>query len=117
PAAPQAPTAPLGIHAQDLALVPGSMASMASMHPGDPAEDPGSLPPADPATSAAADPTDTGLRQAVARYERQLVQQALEAHGYRWAPAARALQLDRANLQRLAKRLGLHAPGSPPPLR
>ena len=47
--------------------------------PGDPAEDPGRLPPVDPlapATSAAADPADTGLRQAVARYERQLVQQA-----------------------------------------
>ncbi len=117
PAAPQAPTAPLGIRAQDLAMVPASMVLDART------EDLGSLPPADPldpldpATSAATDPTDTGLRQAVDRYERQLVQQALEAHGYRWAPAARALQLDRANLQRLAKRLGLHAPGSPPPQR
>ena len=58
-------------------------------------------------------PATTSLRSAVAQYERQLVQQALQAHGYRWAPAARALQMDRANLQRLAKRLGLDAPGAP----
>jgi anaerobic nitric oxide reductase transcription regulator len=40
--------------------------------------------------------------------ERHLVLQALEAHDQNWAQAARALQMDRANLVRLAKRLGIH---------
>ncbi len=49
-----------------------------------------------------------GLRQAVEAYERVLVQEALTRHPNNWANAARELQMDRANLIRLAKRLGLY---------
>ncbi len=49
----------------------------------------------------------TGLRQAVAALERRLIEQALQAHHGNWAAAARELQLDRANLARMARRLGL----------
>lgn len=48
-----------------------------------------------------------GLRGAVERLERQLIEQALRQHEGNWSAAARALQLDRANLNRLAKRLGV----------
>lgn len=48
-----------------------------------------------------------GLRDAVAKFERELVESALAQHDYRWAAAARALGVDRGNLVRLAKRLGL----------
>ena len=67
-----------------------------------------------PATEApAAQPTQVaqepalGLRDAVERLERQLIEQALRQHEGNWSAAARALQLDRANLNRLAKRLGV----------
>ena len=48
-----------------------------------------------------------GLREAVESVERQLITQALQQHEGNWSAAARTLQLDRANLSRLAKRLGL----------
>jgi anaerobic nitric oxide reductase transcription regulator len=48
-----------------------------------------------------------GLRPAVQAYERQLITQSLAQHQGNWAAAARALQIDRANLHRLAKRLGI----------
>ena len=51
-----------------------------------------------------------GLREAVAEHERQLVQASLQRHQGNWAAAARELKLDRANLQRLAKRLGIEKP-------
>jgi anaerobic nitric oxide reductase transcription regulator len=89
----------LRIAAQDFALTPGAAL-------GGPLAAPEESPIHPPATA----PLATGLRGAVAQYERALVQQALQAHGYRWAPAARALQMDRANLQRLAKRLGIVPP-------
>ncbi|RWU22138.1 nitric oxide reductase transcriptional regulator NorR [Pseudomonas alkylphenolica] len=47
------------------------------------------------------------LRQALDDYQRQLIQASLERHEYNWASTARELGLDRANLSRLAKRLGL----------
>jgi anaerobic nitric oxide reductase transcription regulator len=47
------------------------------------------------------------LREAVERYERQLVAASLERHAGNLAATARELGLDRANLNRLAKRLGL----------
>ena len=53
-----------------------------------------------------------GLRAAVALYERQLLEHTLQQHDYRWAAAARALHMDRGNLQRMAKRLGLQAPAA-----
>ncbi len=52
-------------------------------------------------------PEEVGLREAVETFERQVVQAALERHGNNWAAAARALRVDRANLVRLARRLGL----------
>ena len=48
-----------------------------------------------------------GLRDSIQAYERQLVSASLARHNGSWAAAARELQLDRANLQRLAKRLGI----------
>jgi anaerobic nitric oxide reductase transcription regulator len=47
------------------------------------------------------------LRSAVDRLQREAIAAALERTGHNWAAAARELGLDRANLQRLAKRLGL----------
>jgi len=48
-----------------------------------------------------------GLRQALDDYQRQLIEGCLQRHDYNWAAAARELDLDRANLSRLAKRLRL----------
>jgi anaerobic nitric oxide reductase transcription regulator len=47
------------------------------------------------------------LRDAVSAYERTLVLDALARHDQNWASAARELGVDRANLNRLARRLGL----------
>ncbi len=47
------------------------------------------------------------LRQALDDYQRRLIQASLERHDHNWASCARELGLDRANLSRLAKRLGL----------
>lgn len=90
----------LGVTAQDFALTPALIAASA-----DAASVKGQFDVNFTAPTACAD--GVSLRSAVAQYERQLVEQALQTHGYRWAAAARALHMDRANLQRLAKRLGL----------
>lgn len=47
------------------------------------------------------------LKTATDAFQRQLIQQTLTQTQCNWAEAARRLQLDRANLQRLAKRLGM----------
>ena len=47
------------------------------------------------------------LRQLVNAFERQTIEQILARHAGNWAAAARALDMDRANLVRLARRLGL----------
>ncbi|MCC8397436.1 nitric oxide reductase transcriptional regulator NorR [Paraburkholderia sp. MMS20-SJTR3] len=47
------------------------------------------------------------FRTAVTEFERNLVLDALERNKQNWAAVARELGLDRANLNRLAKRLGL----------
>ena len=47
------------------------------------------------------------LRDALADFERQMIRDALERHRHSWAAAARELGIDRANLNRSAKRLGL----------
>ncbi|WP_430446567.1 MAG: nitric oxide reductase transcriptional regulator NorR [Pseudomonas piscis] len=47
------------------------------------------------------------LRQATEHYQRQLIDACLQRHQHNWAAAARELGLDRANLSRLARRLGL----------
>jgi anaerobic nitric oxide reductase transcription regulator len=51
--------------------------------------------------------TTAGLRPTVEAFERRLIEQCLERHTYNWAAAARELQMDRANLVRLARRLNL----------
>jgi hypothetical protein len=63
-----------------------------------------------PAIEAPAEviPVVTGdLRQATEHYQRQIISACLERHQHNWASAARELGLDRANLGRMAKRLGL----------
>ncbi|MBV8603850.1 MAG: nitric oxide reductase transcriptional regulator NorR [Pelomonas sp.] len=68
----------------------------------------GTLLPAAPMTEAAdAAMPDTGLRAQVEAYEKQLIAQCLARHGGAWAAAARELRMDRANLARLARRLGV----------
>jgi anaerobic nitric oxide reductase transcription regulator len=47
------------------------------------------------------------LRQATEHYQRQVINACLERHQHNWAGAARELGLDRANLGRMAKRLGI----------
>ncbi|OWJ97498.1 nitric oxide reductase transcription regulator [Pseudomonas sp. A46] len=47
------------------------------------------------------------LRTAVDQYQRQMVVACLNRHQQSWAAAARELGVDRANLMRLAKRLGI----------
>ena len=60
-----------------------------------------------PMPPAPAGPAGQGLRASVEAFERQLVQDCLQRHDYHWAGAARELRIDRANLARLAKRLGI----------
>lgn len=61
-----------------------------------------------PAPAAMAEiPGGGDLRQATENYQRQLISACLERHQHNWASAARELGLDRANLGRMAKRLGL----------
>ena len=47
------------------------------------------------------------LQQAMDRYQRELIQNALAQHGGKWAAAARALAIDPSNLRKLARRLNL----------
>lgn len=48
-----------------------------------------------------------GLREVTEDFQRQIIVATLEQADYNWAQAARQLHTDRANLTRLAKRLGL----------
>jgi anaerobic nitric oxide reductase transcription regulator len=66
--------------------------------------------PALPATESTTATPLLGLREAIAEHERQLVLASLTRHQGSWAAAARELKLDRANLQRLAKRLNIEKP-------
>ncbi|WGS48642.1 nitric oxide reductase transcriptional regulator NorR [Paraburkholderia sp. D15] len=65
--------------------------------------------PADAVSSSAAAPVvvERDFRSTVTAFERSVVLDALARHDQNWAAAARELGLDRANLNRLAKRLGL----------
>jgi anaerobic nitric oxide reductase transcription regulator len=47
------------------------------------------------------------LREAMDAYQKQLISQTLARHQHKWADSARELGVDRANLIRLARRLGL----------
>ncbi len=61
-----------------------------------------------PVASAIEPPTPTiGLRQAVDALQGRLIGEALARNANNWAAAARELGIDRANLRRLAGRLGL----------
>jgi len=48
-----------------------------------------------------------GLREAVDHYQQQLIRQVLDLHQGNWSAVARQLKTDRANLNRLALRLGI----------
>ena len=61
-----------------------------------------------PGAASSTPASQLGLRQAVEAFERDLVQTTLVQHAHNWASAARALQMDWANLTRLAKRHGLY---------
>jgi anaerobic nitric oxide reductase transcription regulator len=52
-------------------------------------------------------PEVENLRAATDDFQRQIILQTLNANGGKWASTARQLQLDVANLHRLAKRLGV----------
>jgi len=60
-----------------------------------------------PATLPAPSLPEGGLREATDSYQRQVIDACLQRHQDNWAAAARELGLDRANLSRLALRLGL----------
>jgi anaerobic nitric oxide reductase transcription regulator len=60
-----------------------------------------------PDLAAAVQAKGLGLRDAVADLERRMVLHALAQNDNQWAAAARALQVDPANLARMAKRLGI----------
>ncbi|WP_298770535.1 nitric oxide reductase transcriptional regulator NorR [uncultured Shewanella sp.] len=47
------------------------------------------------------------LKSATQTFQAQLIKQTLEKYQFNWAASARALETDRANLVRLAKRLGI----------
>ncbi|KPW99752.1 MULTISPECIES: nitric oxide reductase transcriptional regulator NorR [Pseudomonas syringae group] len=63
------------------------------------------LPTAKKALSAAVQ--GAGLKASVDAFQRSLIVDCLERHQGRWAEVARDLAVDRANLNRLAKRLGI----------
>ncbi len=50
---------------------------------------------------------ESGLREAVDSYQKALILQSLEANQGNWSATARQLKTDRANLNRLAQRLGI----------
>lgn len=51
--------------------------------------------------------SDQGLAEAVHAYQQRVIQHSLNRHHGNWAAVARELRMDRANLVRLARRLGL----------
>jgi Transcriptional regulator containing GAF, AAA-type ATPase, and DNA binding domains len=68
---------------------------------------PATIAPLAHATPAALAVPVGGLREALDDYQRQVIDACLQRHQDNWAAAARELGLDRANLSRLARRLGL----------
>ncbi len=62
---------------------------------------------ANPVTSAMPRVTETGLREAVDAFQKSLILQILQENDRNWSAAARQLKTDRANLNRLAIRLGI----------
>ena len=62
---------------------------------------------ANQATAATYRVIETGLREAVDTFQKSLILQILQENGRNWSAAARQLKTDRANLNRLAIRLGI----------
>lgn len=60
-----------------------------------------------PGLSTSNEPFHGNLRDAVDEFQREIIQGVLDEEAGNWSAAARHLQLDRANLIRLAQRLGL----------
>jgi len=58
-------------------------------------------------TMAVMNKENLSLKQATDTFTHHLISQQLEQHDFNWAATARTLQVDRANLVRLAKRLGI----------
>ncbi len=48
------------------------------------------------------------MRELVERYQRDLIEHALSQSGGVWAKAAEFLQMDRGNLYRMGKKLGIN---------
>ena len=48
-----------------------------------------------------------GIKSATEDFQRQIITSALNRHDNNWSAAARELKTDRANLNRMAKRLGI----------
>ena len=85
----------LGLSARDLDIEQGvdmPMAAHQSPSPGTPP-----LPPS----------PDGDLRRATDSFQRQMIEACLTRHDHNWASAARELGMDRANLNRMARRLSL----------
>jgi anaerobic nitric oxide reductase transcription regulator len=80
------------LHAADLGIASGK---------------PGARTPAAPEAGEARVASSQSLREAVDAFERRLIEEALHRNGSNWAATARELGLDRANLNRAARRLGL----------
>jgi anaerobic nitric oxide reductase transcription regulator len=59
------------------------------------------------ASLAGSEFTDINLREETERFQRQLIKQTLSQESGNWAAAARRLSTDRANLNRIAKRLNI----------
>jgi len=47
------------------------------------------------------------LKQVTEEFQRQVIVETLAQHNGNWAAAGRSLEMDRANLSRMAKRLGI----------
>jgi len=65
------------------------------------------LAPVDGGLAKAMPMVGADLRTATDEFQRRLINAALERHQHNWASAARELGVDRANLGRMAKRLGM----------
>ena len=74
------------------------------MHLGDPVAP---RPSPRPASVDADAPMPEDFNVAVDEYRRHLILRALSAHAGNWSAAARDLGLDRSNLHRLGRRLGI----------
>jgi len=59
-------------------------------------------------------PADNAMNDALADFQRNLISERLAANNQNWSQAAKSLGMDRGNLHRMAKRLGLKSLTSRP---